>query len=327
MKTLLIIFSLCVAAFPARTRLDTVYVKQVIDTLRMSGKVIYFSGTGRLDTTGVEYDTAAHKLKGAIDSSSHALVSDTAKRIGVESFPNYTMFYKKTDGTIAPCSLKTNGLSFTFNYATGLQFKGATTGTASIQLTNTSNLASEGSFIFTNDSAKYGSTRKARFAYWVPRGSGNHSVLSLCTQDTTISSVTQYKYHLSIPCSTGQVLLNDTNIASGERRAWLPVWIKNVDPTDSCGLRISGTVKIKAPVSSASDSMLVLQADSSIEIMQRSTSFTNVIPKTDNTYYIGKNDDDTPAAFKGVVLKDQTDGKYYRIELNNGAISIVDLSD
>jgi len=50
-------------------------------------------------------------------------------------------------------------------------------------------------------------------------------------------------------------------------------------------------------------------------------------PSADDTYYLGKNDDDAPAAWKGLILKDQTDDKYYRIELNNGAISIVDLTD
>lgn len=53
----------------------------------------------------------------------------------------------------------------------------------------------------------------------------------------------------------------------------------------------------------------------------------DVRPATDNTYYLGKNDDDSPQAWKGVILKDQTDGKYYRIELNNGAVTIVDLTD
>lgn len=53
----------------------------------------------------------------------------------------------------------------------------------------------------------------------------------------------------------------------------------------------------------------------------------NTEPITDDTYYIGKNDDDTPKAYKGIILKDQTTGTYYRIEINSGAISIVDLTD
>ena len=53
----------------------------------------------------------------------------------------------------------------------------------------------------------------------------------------------------------------------------------------------------------------------------------SIYPETDNTFYLGKNDDDTPFAWKGLVLKDQTDGKYYRVELNSGTVSIVDLTD
>lgn len=53
----------------------------------------------------------------------------------------------------------------------------------------------------------------------------------------------------------------------------------------------------------------------------------DVRPTTDNTYYLGKNDDDTPQAWKGVILKDTTDGKYYRIEMVSGVITATDLTD
>lgn len=53
----------------------------------------------------------------------------------------------------------------------------------------------------------------------------------------------------------------------------------------------------------------------------------NIHPATDNTYYLGKNDDDTPFAYKGLVLKDQTTGTYYRIEVNAGVVTPVDLTD
>jgi len=56
----------------------------------------------------------------------------------------------------------------------------------------------------------------------------------------------------------------------------------------------------------------------------RSKSF---VPLSDDTYYLGRNDDDLPLAWKGLILADQTDGKYYRIELNNGSIDVVDLTD
>lgn len=53
----------------------------------------------------------------------------------------------------------------------------------------------------------------------------------------------------------------------------------------------------------------------------------NVYPYADDTYYVGKNDDDSPFAYKGIILKDQTDGKYYRVELNGGSLTVVDLTD
>lgn len=54
---------------------------------------------------------------------------------------------------------------------------------------------------------------------------------------------------------------------------------------------------------------------------------TNILPFTDNTYYLGRNNDDDPFAYKGVCLKDTTNGKYYRIEIINGTITATDLTD
>jgi hypothetical protein len=55
---------------------------------------------------------------------------------------------------------------------------------------------------------------------------------------------------------------------------------------------------------------------------------SNIYPATDNTYYLGKNDDDTPFAWKGLILKDQAGtGKYYRLEVSGDALRIVDLTD
>jgi len=53
----------------------------------------------------------------------------------------------------------------------------------------------------------------------------------------------------------------------------------------------------------------------------------NIYPATDNTYYLGKNDDDTPYAWRGVILKDTTNGKYYRVEVINGVVTATDLTD
>lgn len=53
----------------------------------------------------------------------------------------------------------------------------------------------------------------------------------------------------------------------------------------------------------------------------------NIEPITDDTYYLGKNDDDTPKAWKGLILKDQTTGTYYRLQINSGAVALIDLTD
>jgi len=67
-----------------------------------------------------------------------------------------------------------------------------------------------------------------------------------------------------------------------------------------------------------------------IQIVARSVramTAGDVWPLLDNTYYLGKNDDDTPFAWKGLILKDTTDGKYYRIEVINGVVTATDLTD
>lgn len=53
----------------------------------------------------------------------------------------------------------------------------------------------------------------------------------------------------------------------------------------------------------------------------------DIWPISDNAYYLGKNDDDTPYAWKGLILKDTNDGKYYRLQVTDGAIEAIDLSD
>lgn len=53
----------------------------------------------------------------------------------------------------------------------------------------------------------------------------------------------------------------------------------------------------------------------------------SIQPITDDTYYLGKNDDDTAKAYKGLILKDTTNGKYYRIEIISGSITATDLTD
>lgn len=56
-------------------------------------------------------------------------------------------------------------------------------------------------------------------------------------------------------------------------------------------------------------------------------AYGNIYPGTDDSYYLGKNDDDTPFSWKGIILKDTTNGKYYRIEIINGVVTATDLTD
>jgi hypothetical protein len=75
-------------------------------------------------------------------------------------------------------------------------------------------------------------------------------------------------------------------------------------------------------IDSDADGTLDLYAGTSIN------AHGNVFPATDNTYYLGKNDDDTPLAWKGLILKDQAGtGKYYRVEVVDNALTITDLTD
>ena len=53
----------------------------------------------------------------------------------------------------------------------------------------------------------------------------------------------------------------------------------------------------------------------------------DVLPGTHDTHYIGKNDDDTPFAWKGVILKDTMGSTVYRVEVIDGAVSATDLTD
>ncbi len=47
----------------------------------------------------------------------------------------------------------------------------------------------------------------------------------------------------------------------------------------------------------------------------------NVYPIVNDTYYLGKNSISSPLAYKGLVLKDTTNGNYYRIEVINSVIT------
>ena len=73
--------------------------------------------------------------------------------------------------------------------------------------------------------------------------------------------------------------------------------------------------------------MAAAPADQTLTVNAELNVQGNIQPTADDTYYIGKNDDDTPFAWKGVILKDTTDGKYYKIEVINGVVTATDLTD
>ena len=64
-----------------------------------------------------------------------------------------------------------------------------------------------------------------------------------------------------------------------------------------------------------------------LQLVGAVTITQNIQPATDDTYYLGRNDDDSPVAWKGLILKDTTNSKYYRIEVINGVVTATDLTD
>ena len=50
----------------------------------------------------------------------------------------------------------------------------------------------------------------------------------------------------------------------------------------------------------------------------------DLVPASDDTYYVGENSSPYKA-FKGVVLKDTSNGKHYRVQVTNGSLEAVAL--
>ena len=94
--------------------------------------------------------------------------------------------------------------------------------------------------------------------------------------------------------------------------------VDNQDRTNAAG-ELANSLIYGTFAAAAADQTLALNA---------TVSAGNLYPRIDDTYYLGKNDDDTPFAWKGIILKDQGGtGKYYRLEINGDALQIVDLTD
>lgn len=66
---------------------------------------------------------------------------------------------------------------------------------------------------------------------------------------------------------------------------------------------------------------------SSVPVVRAEVTAEGIEPFADDTYYLGKNDDDAPRAWKGLVLADQSNGKKYRIEMIAGVLTATDLTD
>jgi hypothetical protein len=58
--------------------------------------------------------------------------------------------------------------------------------------------------------------------------------------------------------------------------------------------------------------------------LAKAQAVPDLVPATDDTYYLGENSSPFKA-FKGLVLKDTSDGKHYRIQVTNGSVQAVAL--
>jgi hypothetical protein len=67
---------------------------------------------------------------------------------------------------------------------------------------------------------------------------------------------------------------------------------------------------------------------SATSISLRENTFVqgDLMPYTDNLYYLGENSITTPQAWKGVCVKDTTNGNYYRIEVTNGVVTATQIT-
>ena len=58
--------------------------------------------------------------------------------------------------------------------------------------------------------------------------------------------------------------------------------------------------------------------------LAKAEAVPDLVPASDDTYYLGENSSPFKA-FKGLVLKDTSDGKHYRIQVANGSLQAVAL--
>ena len=78
-------------------------------------------------------------------------------------------------------------------------------------------------------------------------------------------------------------------------------------------------------ISSKDDGHLDIDADISVDINGLMCT-ENIEPLTNDTYYVGKNSISTPKAYKGIILKDTTNGNYYRIEIISSVLTVTQIT-
>ncbi len=118
--------------------------------------------------------------------------------------------------------------------------------------------------------------------------------------------------------------LNIGSIEAEEDAGVISLFNMPVSSASTDGTEMSATIRI----GSSNVLKAYAEADGSGGIKNKKViTYANIEPDTDDAYYIGKNDDDSPKAFKGLILKDTTNGKYYRIEVISGVLTATDLTD
>lgn len=120
----------------------------------------------------------------------------------------------------------------------------------------------------------------------------------------------------------------DNNTFVGYQAGRLTTGSRNVFIGSEAGENETGNDKLYIANSNTSSPLILGDfASATIDINGVLSVDGDIQPLTDDTRYLGKNNDDSPKAFKGIILKDQVTGTYYRIEIMSGAIVLTDLTD
>jgi len=116
----------------------------------------------------------------------------------------------------------------------------------------------------------------------------------------------------------GVVLIGTKNYGNLDRG--IRIGYSSTTPTG-----VSGTTSLYTVGQFGNAELNVINASGVVSQLSGDPIVGTVLPRTDNTYYIGKNSTSSPAAWKGIILKDQVNGNYYRIEMINGVLTTTQL--